>query len=114
MGRVQDIIKAEEYRKEGYPAIFVGQSRTRLVQGRSKWKVENTHAPCTENPRYTSWSQENHPRDFTELEKMYNEFCKKAYDYLACHSTNNGINHPYRIIFPHFYYEIIPQEFPIE
>jgi len=71
------------------------------------------YAPSTEDPMYERWEQETYPKQLTELEKLYSEFCSKAHSYLTCHSTNNGENHPYMIIFPDFYYEIIPQKFPV-
>jgi|SRR5687768_17344332 len=95
------------------PAIFVGQSFTRLVRGRTKYKVPHQHVPTAENPDGTHWNKEYSDREPTELEKMYEEFCEKAYKYLITHPTMQGANHPHRIIFPDFTYEVIDRKFPV-
>jgi hypothetical protein len=97
------------------PATFIGQTRTRLVRARSKWKVNNTWANSCEDPQYQLWIEEREPdRVLTPLEQMYRDFCKSAHNYLVMHPSLQGEYHPHRIIFPDFYYEIIPAKFPVE
>lgn len=103
----------EEKRIKGL-GVFIGQSETKLVRGRRKYRIDNTYPPVSSDPEGMMWVQEQWPKEFSELEKMYHEFCEKAYMYITCHPDHNGSNHVHRILFPDFYYEVIPERFNIE
>lgn len=91
--------------------VFVGQSKTKLVLGRQKFRVYNTYAPSTEHPRFVAWEHQHRPKELTELGQLYHDFCKKAYDLIL---TSYCPDIPHQIILPNFHYEIIPDKFPIE
>lgn len=112
---INNLMKSQAYKRDGYPAIFCGQTFTRLVQGRSKWKIINRYCPSTEESLFCKWEEDHESdRELSELEVMYKEFCKKAHNYLIHHNTNQGEKMAHKIVFPDFYYEIIPNKFPIK
>lgn len=94
--------------------VFMKQTRTVLVHGRSYYKIINRYGPSTKDPIGHAWTEEHYPKDLTTLEQLYKDFCKKAHTHISCHSSLNGPNSPSQIIFPDFQYEIIPTKLPTE
>lgn len=112
---IQNLIKAQAYKKDGSPATFVGESFPKLVRGRQRWKVKNWDiGTCGRNPLEEKAYQEAFPPELTELEQMYKEFCEKAGRYISTHRYYSGGNYFKQIIFPDFYYDIIPKDFIVE
>ena len=96
------------------PAIFLGETQTRLVQGRRTFKVPMLYKYTSEHPEFADYMESTRTQDNTELENMYKEFCKKAFEYLLMHESNRGDKMANRFIFPDFIYEVIPKKFPVE
>lgn len=94
--------------------LFVGETETKLIRGRRKYKVRNKYGPSHEIPGQIEWEQGNYPERMSVLEQMYKDFCQKAHHYLTSHKELNGDKRPERIIFPDFHYETIPERFTIE
>lgn len=99
--------------------IFIGQSRTKVVLGKTKYKVRNKHIPTCDAPEHVKCGMILQDRDgdtpeLSEFEKLYKEFCEKAYKHILLHPSVQGENHPVGVLFPDFNYEIVPQRLPIE
>jgi hypothetical protein len=94
--------------------IFIGQSKTKIVRGRRKYMIKNRFAATCPDPESVIFCQETWPEEFTDLQKMYYDFCEKAYKYMMEHRDNQGGFMPCRTLFPDFYYEVIPERLTIE
>lgn len=99
--------------------IFIGQSRTRIVLGKAKYKVRNKHIPTdTATPADLKCAarilRSEEGEEITGLEKLYYDFCEKAYNMITSDPSMQGEHHPVGINFPDFYYEIIPNKMIIE
>src|SRR5688572_29731319 len=93
--------------------IFVGQSRTRLVLGRMRFRIRNKYAPSCEHAQAEAWAQEQFgPEELSKLEELYKEFCEKAHKFVTMHPSMNGPNLPHKVVFPDLYYEIVPNKLP--
>src|SRR5690242_8840381 len=93
-------------------ATFIGQTKSHVVRGKLHYKIRNTFSPSLEVP----CSQDFFDSfcggfERTQLEQLYFEFCKKAYNMMI--TKFGGEQHARQITFPDFTFDVITNDIDI-